>query len=363
MHSVISLMPDSGSSIRTNTTKASQFVQESSPGQRAFASAEQNLRLRLVRQALSGYQHAERLGYDSDKCAGARWLCRMLLGDFAEAWRESQIIESRGNPDPNRFWNGRPLDGQNVLVRCLHGLGDTLQYVRYLPLLRQRAASLTLEAQPGLKALLVQSGIAGQVITWNEPEPPWDTQIEIVELPRIFETTIDTIPNRVPYLKAPRAALRTSPNKLPVGLLWASGAYNPARCVPLPILSRICGTPGCEFFSFQAGEEGRELASCNAPVHDLDERDGNALITASKLVNMDLLITVDTMLAHLAGALGIPVWVLLPFEADWRWMLNREDSPWYPTMRLFRQPQPADWDSVIERVRHELTAEAAARAA
>lgn len=334
-------------------------VKKFSEGHQEFATAEKKLRLRLIPDAIAAYRRAELQGYDPDACAGARWVCHMLLGDYGRAWEESDAIDHRGKHDPNRFWNREPFENHRVMVRCLHGLGDTLQYVRYLRCMRDRGATVVLEAQPPLKALLAQAGVADHVITWQEPEPAWDMQIEIVEMPKIFRTTLDTIPKRIPYLTAPRSNLRIQPGALHIGIVWTAGAYNPARSIPFSEISRLFGTPGCEFFSFQAGEERAQLASSDAAVRDLHCPDACVLDTASKLLNMDLLVTVDTMMAHLGGALGVPVWTLLPYEADWRWMMGRDDSPWYPGMRLFRQSSPGDWAGVIERIQNELIARAA----
>ena len=320
-----------------------------------FSQAELALRERRLDRALELYCGAEASGYNADACAGARWLCHMLLGDFSSAWDESDAIEARGGPDPNRFWDGKSLEGRHVLVRCLHGLGDTLQYIRYAPLLRQRTASLTIEAQPQLKLLLQQSEIADQVITWGEPEPRWDAQIEIVELPRIFRSTVNTIPSHVPYVNALRPASGRLPSEpLRVGLVWGSSQYNPSRSIPLACFEKLCGTAHAEFFSLQADPDRGDLAVCGLSVQDCYDKSGSVLSAATSLSSMHLLITVDTMMAHLAGALAIPVWTLLPFVGDWRWMVNRNDSPWYPTMRLFRQPKEGDWASVLHQVEVEL---------
>src|SRR5579875_3153211 len=141
---------------------------------------------------------AEAANHDPDECASGRWVCYMLRGEFELAWRESDAIAARGKPDPHRFWDGSSLHGRDVLIRCLHGLGDTLQFIRYAPLLRKQTRSLTIEAQPTLKPLLELCPLADRVITWGDPEPRWDKQIEVIELPRIFRTTLETIPRNVP---------------------------------------------------------------------------------------------------------------------------------------------------------------------
>ena len=323
-----------------------------------FKKAQTCLELRQTREACQLFSAAENLGYHPDACAAGRWTCHMLRGEFESAWCESDEIARRGNPDPHRFWDGQPLQGKRVLLRCLHGLGDTLQFIRYAPAIRERASRLTVEAQPALKRLIVTSDLADEVITWGEPEPRWDQQIEIMELPRIFRTTLRSIPNDVPYLKLRQAGLDPARRgrTLRVGLVWYSSAYNRARSLPFKALEPLLSIGGVEFFSFQAGEARAHVRDCGYEILNLCNED-DLLATAQGVIEMDLVITVDTMMAHLAGALGRKVWTLLPFEGDWRWMLERSDSPWYPTMRLFRQPTPGDWATAVSRIRAEIATE------
>lgn len=309
---------------------------------------------RRVDDAILLFNEAEFAECDPDLCAAGRWNCHMLNGDFESAWRESDFISRRGKPDPNRYWNGEPLEDKRVLIRCLHGLGDTIQFIRYAPLVRAIAHSVAIEAQPALVSLLAASGLADRVFTWGEREPAWDAQVEVIELPRIFRTTLDTIPHRVPYLRAPAAALPR--NAAPrIGVVWSASSYNPARSVPPEQISPLFDVPGANVFSLQFGPERLAL---DAPA--LCGADTDILTTAALVSQLDLVITVDTMMAHLAGALAIPVWTLLCHQSDWRWMLARDDSPWYPTMRLVRQSTPGDWRSTIKRVRADLLALAGA---
>jgi hypothetical protein len=310
-----------------------------------------------ISEALRLIDEAEVAQHDPDDCCAGRWTCYMLQGEFERAWRESDAISRRGKPDPHRFWDGKLLDGQRVLIRCLHGLGDTLQFIRYARLLRRRTRALTIEAQPTLQPLLARGDLADQVITWGEAEPPWDAQIEVIELPRIFRTTLETIPRDVPYIEVdacPPAELARPSSDLRVGLAWASSVYNPARSIRLAQLAPVFSIPHVRFYSLQIGEERQELHPWLAHVVDMHDHVSTPLTTARTLKGLDLIISVDTMMAHLAGAMARPIWTLLPFECDWRWMLDREDSPWYPTMRLFRQREPDDWISVVERLRREL---------
>jgi ADP-heptose:LPS heptosyltransferase len=313
---------------------------------------------RDIEAALNDLDAAENQGADPNQCSALRWECRMLVGDFEAAWRESDKIASRMQQDPLALWDGQPLDGRRVIVRCLHGFGDAIQFLRYASLLKQRCPAVIVETHPEMVRLLSCLPDVDRLITWAEPHnierEDWDAQVEVMELPRIFRTTIKTVPAEVPYLKVP---LREKP-RLPltgkprIGVVWASSSWNPARSLPFKELLPLFGLDGFTFLSFQRGSERTEN---NGVIADITEGAPNILDTAQDLREIDLLITVDTMAAHLASALAIPVWTLLPWDADWRWMLDREDTPWYPTMRLFRQPaQHSGWQPVIERIHREL---------
>ena len=310
-----------------------------------------------ITEALELFYAAENAGQNPDTCAAGRWTCYMLTGDYETAWRESDSIEVRGNPDPHRFWNGSSFAGKNVLLRCLHGLGDTIQFIRYAPLLRARVSTLTIEAQPKLKLLLQEANLADRVITWGDPEPPWDQQIEVNELPRIFRATPSSIPQNIPYLHLAETApvpASASGQPLRVGIAWAASHFNPARTVPISLLAPLFDTPGTLFFSVQAGPEFADIQPWAHQVQSLTEESTCILQVAKEMMRLDLIITVDTMTAHLAGALGRRTWTLLPFACDWRWMIGRSDTPWYPTMRLFRQRTPGDWQTAIGEIQTEL---------
>ena len=317
-------------------------------GDEFFGEAGKRLALRQIEPAFELFGQAAEAGYDADQCAAGRWSCFMLAGEFELAWQESDGIARRGSPDPHRFWDGSPFAGKRVMLRCLHGLGDTLQFIRYAPLVRREAASLTIEAQPKLKPLLSGAGLADHVITWGETEPRWDQQVEVMELPRIFRTTIQTIPRDVPYIDIAESGGRQTgrpAGPFRVGLAWAASEYDPARSIPVQQLVSLLTLPGVCFV-----EPWREH------VEVLPEERLTLLETAKLMKGLDLVITVDTMSAHLAGAMGRPVWTLLPHPSDWRWMLHRSDSPWYPSMRLFRQAEGQDWRPVLDRVKAELSA-------
>ncbi len=334
---------------------------------REFHLALQALSNRSIRRALDLLDHAERLGHDPDQCAAQRWSCWMLLGRFEDAWRESDRVTARRmRPDPNRFWDGLPFTGKRVVIRCLHGYGDAIQFVRYARLVGREASRITVQTHPELVSLLRGMPFVDEVITWPETEESaggWEQQIEVMELPRAFRTTLNTIPNGVPYLRVPAERLERCrvpaagrSGKPRVGLQWGAGGWDPARSVALDELRPVLDVAGVEFFSFQRGpaREGLSGFAAGRRICDVAGESPEIVEAAADLLHIDLLITVDTMLAHLAGALGKPVWVLLPYAADWRWMLGRRDSPWYPTMKLFRQTSPGDWTSPVRQMALEL---------
>lgn len=330
----------------------------------SLARADQLLSQRRIPQALHAYGAAEQAGYPRHECAAGRWMCWMLIGDFESAWRESDAIERCQITDPNRFWDGQPFNGKRVLLRALHGYGDAVQFIRYAPLLRRAATRLIVQSHPELMPLLQNVDGVDETITWPDPPPRhsrWDQQIEIMELPRAFRTTIPSIPNRTPYISVESSMVERSRKRLvrstkpKIGLIWASSQYDTSRSIELEKLSPILTMDAFEFYSFQRGSERMQLEGTSGPVHDTAIHSPTIIDTAADLANMTLVISVDTFAAHLAAALNRPVWLLLPFAADWRWLVSRRDSPWYPTMRLFRQPAPGEWKPVISEVIAELT--------
>ena len=320
---------------------------------------------RQVRDALRVLGEAEAAGADRGACAGARWQCSMLLGEFEQAWKESDRIRASGMADPHRFWDGSDITGKRVMLRSLHGFGDAVQYLRYLPLLQKRAAQVTLEIAPDLLELARMFDGAGDVITWGpgapaEP-PPWDVQVEVAELPYLFRSNPRTLPS-APYLRASPPMLAEVGLEMPpsartrVGLVWASSSWDPSRSIPFPQLGDLLTTPGVEFWSLQTAADNAEWrswsASAGQPLRVAGE--GSAERTAAFVTQMDLVISVDTFAAHLAGAVGRSIWLLLKPEADWRWMLEREDSPWYPKIRLFRARGEGGWEQVLQEVQDGL---------
>lgn len=243
-------------------------------------------------------------------------------------------------------------------------MGDTIQFVRYVRLLADRGAKVLFGVPVELKSLLGDLGGACQVLEANQPLPPFDLHAAIMSLPRLCGTRLENIPASVPYLLPPpveRFPLpAATPRRLRVGLVWAGGAYHlkdKLRSIPLQDFLSLLQTADCDFFSLQAGPRAADLTALPAgiPMSDIGSLVRDFADTAVVMRQLDLIISVDTATLHLAGALARPAWALLPYAPDWRWLLQREDSPWYPTMRLFRQVALGDWAGVIKRVQEELS--------
>jgi hypothetical protein len=295
------------------------------------------------------------------------WMQCMRQGDFEGAWRISDALlrEHAGVscahwPRHCQYvWNGTPLAGERVLIRCYHGLGDTVQFIRYAPLVKAIAREVIVWAQPALIPLL--RGVAGidLLLPLHDGRPAigYDVDVEVMELPHIFRSTLATLPADVPYLRVPPASLPRT-RALRVGLVWCAGDWDDRRSVPVRALAPLLACPGVEFHLLQRGRARHDLPP--GPGRRDSGRD-SPLEAAAVIRAMDVVITVDSFPAHLAGALGIPTWTLLHSEPDWRWLNERSDSPWYPTMRLFRQPRAGDWAPVIAHVAAKLTALAEAR--
>jgi ubiquinone/menaquinone biosynthesis C-methylase UbiE len=271
------------------------------------------------------------------------WRAAMRRGDFAAAHAVADAVlaarDHASRDDPRLpyhlrwVWDGRALDGADVLVRSYHGLGDAIQFARFLRPLRERAASVTLEAPPSLVPLLQAADLGCDIVPFDErrPLPPRAgvVEIELMELAHALRATPDAPPVPIPYLRAPDRPARAHG----VGLCWRAGDWDPARSVPREALFAALG---------------------DVPAIAIPRPDGglhaDVLPTARLIAGLSLVVTVDTMVAHLAGALGIRTFLLLRAECDWRWMSGRTDSPWYPSMRLYRQETEGDWSAPLARL-------------
>ena len=322
------------------------------------------LNMRELDRALRLFNEAEDRGADADQCAAGRWQTSMLTGQMEDAWRESDSLRRRETYDPHRLWNGEALETKRVLVRCLHGMGDAIQFLRYAPRLRSMAAELTVQVPPHFMALASCIDGVGTVTTWDEltqvDRTEWDVQLEVMQIPYIFRCTIPSLPLPIPYLQVPSINVssvaermkRTDGGERPrIGICWSCGDWNLARSIPQHLFERLIGDICGSFYSLQLESPCMRLSHTRkGTYYDANTFGVSPLALAAVIANLDLIVTVDTMAAHIAGALGKPVWLLLPYAADWRWMHKRDDSPWYPSMRIFRQPQPRDWAAVIGEV-------------
>ncbi len=323
------------------------------------------------------------------RCAEAHWnasLLRLRQGDFARGWEgyewrwRTPRQPPRGFPQP--LWQGEDLDGRTLLLHAEQGLGDTLHFVRYAPLVARGNGTVILEVQRPLLRLLGTLDGVGRIVARGDPLPPFDLHCPLLSLPRAFGTRLETIPAAVPYLRADPALeaswrTRLSPdsrfpkNHLKVGLVWAGHApttdvdaiaVDRRRSLRLSQLAPLARVPGVCFYSLQ--KDGEAAAQARTPPAGMTLVDAMDAVTdfadtAALVAQLDLVIGVDTSVIHLAGALGRPVWVLSRFDACWRWLENRDDSPWYPTLRLFRQERPGDWSAPLDRLAQALAAFAA----
>lgn len=317
----------------------------------------------------------------------------LLRGDFARGWAEYEWRWKTGRIAPRISerpqWAGEPLAGRTILIDAEQGFGDTLQFIRFVELLKERGATVVLECPKSLQPLLASCSEIDSLSAAPEQPLAYDFHSPLLSLPRIFQTSLSSIPGRVPYLFADKkliakwgeslngqlgdwqadrflAGKRSGKgnSQFRVGINWrgriGQGEFR-KRDIPLELFLTLGAAPGAQLVRLQKDIGEDELEICRRshvfdPGERFDAAGGAFMDTAALMMNLDLVITSDTAVAHLAGALGVPVWLALPFVPDWRWLLHRSDSPWYPTMRLFRQTSPGDWAGVFGRISKELEA-------
>jgi Tfp pilus assembly protein PilF len=364
-----------------------------------FAEAYSNLgeafkELGQLDEALASFEQALLLKPDF---AASRWnrsLLWLLRGDFSRGWSEYEWRWTQLGVPPRSFtqplWDGSALDGRVILLHAEQGLGDTLHFIRYATLVKELAGKVIVECQPELMRLLSGFPRMAQLVGRASPLPPFDVQAPLLSLPRIIGTSVDTIPAPIPYLHAdPKLSEVVSPksevkfgassdsgHRTPdtgrcfrVGIAWQGSPtyrYDRQRSIPLTMFSRLAKVPGVVFICLQKGPGKEQLKSGHRTPDSghswtvldlgdaLDENAGAFMDTAAIMKSLDLVICSDTAVPHLAGAMAIPVWLALPLVPDWRWLLEREDCPWYPTMRLFRQTRCDCWDDVFDKITEEL---------
>jgi hypothetical protein len=296
---------------------------------------------------------------------GPAWLQAMRGGDWEAAWRLTDRIElprrerqrmAGFERHPHELvWDGTPFDGRVVRVRCLHGLGDSLQFLRFVPTVAERARALHLLVQPALIPLLRGLPGLGQVSTaWTDDPPEAEVDIEVMELAYALRATADSVPPPYPHLAARAQALCSlmlpqAPGRLNVGLLWAASDWDPQRSLGLQALEPLLAMPGLRFYSLQQGDAANDPRIAALGITPLSRHTQAIECAASAMLAMDRVVAVDGMPAHLAGTLGRPTWLMLKHDADWRWGLAH-GTPWYPGMRLLRQPGEGDWAAVVAQL-------------
>jgi hypothetical protein len=326
-----------------------------------------------VHEAVVCYRRAIALRPDF---ADAHWNLSqglLTLGMFTEGWHEYEWRWKRPDfTNPRRnfsipLWDGGELQGRTLLIHAEQGMGDAIQFVRYCSVLQSLGAEVVLECHRELVRLFRSLPGITAVVPHSEPLPECDAHMPMLSLPRVMQTTLETVPCNVPYLVPPAnlvaewaKRIDTTRSDVRVGVVWSSGRKLKAllnRSCPFDSIMRLQGVPGVTLFSLQAGDAAAELQTVPRSLRPADLTEGivDMADTAAIISHLDLIISIDTAVAHLGGAMGKPVWILLPLMADWRWMLEREDSPWYPTMRLFRQKTAGDWSGLMADVRSALS--------
>jgi tetratricopeptide (TPR) repeat protein len=292
----------------------------------------------------------------------------LAMGDYQRGWEAYEWRfkrRSAANVYPHRLttprWHGDGYKNRRLLVHCEQGMGDMLQFVRYLPLVKQRGGTLLLEVHEPLVPLFNRQPWVDEVTAFNEKHPPaipHDLHIPLLSLPNVLQTGSHTIPHAIPYIETNAQhpnhwTQHIKDDHLNIGLVWASSDINPKRNLPLEKCRAWFQNPKLHFISLQKGKAARQiipLQSHAPPISVLGQHLHNFLDTARLMEGLDLIISVDTAPLHLAGGMGKPLWALLPFNADWRWPVGEEISPWYPHAEIFRQSSPGNWDDVIAAI-------------
>ena len=316
--------------------------------------------------ALELYHRALALDPNFAEAHFGKGLAHLLLGDFTTGWQQYEWrwkkmdFTPHGRPEP--LWDGSDLQGKSILLHCEQGFGDSIQFIRFAPLLQRRGARVVVLCPQPLEKLFQSAEGVDFVTSCVENLWPCAFQVPLMSLPGLLGIQLDTLPARVPYLFA-RANhnrfLNEAGGRIRIGLVWRGnpGHKNDRnRSIDVQHLLSLLAMDGCLFYGFQRDvrQEEREMLEKHDNFIDLGPRLNDFSDTAAALAELDLVLAVDTALVHVAGAMAKPTWVMLPFVPDWRWLLGRQDSPWYPTVRLFRQKKPGDWQGVVEHVKTEL---------
>ncbi len=322
-------------------------------------------------ESVASYERALAIRPDDPQVRMSRSLCWLEMGDFERGWAEYEwrlkCEEFAIPPFRQPMWAGEPLDGRTILLYADHGLGDSIQFIRYAPMVRARGGRVIVACQKPLVRILATCRGIDQVITEGAPLPDHDVYAPLMSLPRIFGTRLATIPADVPYLTAEPALVERWRDELGpagplrIGIAWQGNPRNRRdrqRSFRLARFEPLAAVAGVRLVSLQKGAGTEQIGELGDRfgVLDLGSRLDDLMASAAVMRNLDLVVTLDSALAHLAGALAVPTWVAIPVAHDWRWLTDREDNPWYPTLRLFRQTKLGDWNTVFQRMADELAA-------
>ena len=337
--------------------------------------AENLMNLGRVGEVSDHVTKATTLAPDDPNAHAVRGRYLLLTGQLTRGWPEYEW-RLRKYPHlrrqiPSPRWTGGKIQGRSILLTAEQGFGDVLQFVRYADLLAEREAEVYVECHPELKRLMQRAAGVVQAFAVGEGLPRCDFHVPLPSLPLAFNTSIKTIPAQVPYItphpklvEAWAEMVKKDKPGFKVGIAWAgrrTHEHDRLRSCPLDVLSELAQVEGVTLYSLQKGADPAAVEAMK--MVDRTSRMLDFADTAGLIANLDLVIAVDTAVAHLAGAMGKPVWIMLPFAPEWRWMLDREDSPWYPTAKLFRQEKAGDWAAMVKRVADYLRAYATAPAA
>lgn len=323
--------------------------------------------LQRFEEALESFDQGLRIAPENAEIRFNRGYLLLLLGRFAEGWPDYEWRRQRAGADNKAWarpeWRGEAVAGKRVLLHCEQGLGDTLQFARFARTLEERGAEVIVAVQGRLGELLGRLDRAATIVRPGEALPEFDLQLPLMSVPHALGFNPLETPAQVPYLVADPALIERWSNRLPaagfrVGIAWHGNPAAPdsGKHIPLAAFAPLAGIRGVKLISLQrdAGAEQSFALPGGVAVQtlgaDFDAGPDGFLDTAAVMMNLDLIVTTDTAVAHLAGALARPVWIALRHVPDWRWLLERADSPWYPTARLFRQRRPGDWGELFARI-------------
>jgi tetratricopeptide (TPR) repeat protein len=331
--------------------------------------------------SLPYYNHVLELEPNHSEALFSRGLAYLVIGDFERGWHGYEWRYSRPSQGSLRSydeprWDGSDLNGKTILIHAEQGLGDTFQFIRYAKLIKEKNGKVIVAVQKPLVTLMKRCKGVDQVISLDDTPPHFDVHSPMLSLPYVMKTRIDTVPNEIPYIHADEKLVAEWKEKLAadknfkIGICWQGNDNYATPLLRTTVAQKsvhpkefepICSVPGVSIYSLQKMTGTDQLKEIPSTMHiktfdgDFDQSHGRFMDTAAVIRNLDLVITVDTSVSHLASGLGTPTWILLPNPADWRWMIDRNDSPWYPNVtRLFKQPTPGDWKSMITEVADEL---------